>query len=361
MDSGEPSSPSLRPAAGIRGRGASSNPPNRFERYHLEADPDAQIEETPNPKTEFYIDSSESILTENDSPDIPFSLSMNVYRGCEHGCSYCYARPFHEYLGWSSGIDFESKILVKLRAPQLLRAALESPKWMPQTVVMSGVTDCYQPAERQFKLTRKCLEVFAEFRNPVSLITKNLLVTRDIDLLSDLAKNSCTSVYISVTTLDAELAGKMEPRAARPEQRLKTIRQLADAGIPVGVMVAPIIPGLTDHEIPAILDAAAAAGARRAGYVVLRLPYAVKDVFSEWLEVHLPTKKDRILDRVRAMRGGALNVSEWGSRMKGEGIFAEQVHALFAASARRTGLDRGRIDLSSVNFRRPGGVQMDLL
>lgn len=327
----------------------------------METDPDTQVEDRPNPKTEFYIDSSESILTENDSPDIPFSLGMNVYRGCEHGCAYCYARPYHEYLGWSSGIDFETKILVKLKAPQLLRTALEAPNWLPQTIVMSGATDCYQPAERQFKLTRKCLEVFVDFRNPVSLITKNFLITRDIDLLSELARHSCVSVYISVTTLDSELAGSLEPRAARPELRLKAIRMLTDAGIPVGVMVAPIIPGLTDHEMPAILEAAAAAGAKRASYVILRLPYAVKDVFSEWLTVHLPTKKERVLDRIRAIRGGGLNVSEWGTRMKGEGVFAEQIHTLFAAASRRTGLDRARIDLSISNFRRPGGVQMNLL
>ncbi len=362
MASGDSSpTPLSGPPTGFKGRGAGSNPANRFERYHLEADPESDPAERPSPKTEFYIDSSESILSENDSPDIPYSLGLNPYRGCEHGCAYCFARPFHEYLGWSSGLDFETKIMVKLRAPQLLREALESPKWMPEAITMSGVTDCYQPAEKQFRLTRKCLEVFAEFRNPVSLITKNFLVTRDLDILADLAKHDCASVYVSITTLDSDLAGALEPRAARPEARLKAVKMLADAGIPVGVMVAPIIPGLTDHEIPAILDAAAAAGARRASYVILRLPYAVKDVFSDWLSVHVPSKKDRVLDRIRAIRGGALNVSDWGTRMKGEGIFAEQVHALFAAAARRTGLDRGRIDLSTMNFRRPGGVQMDLL
>lgn len=359
--SGEPSP--TRPTAVHKGRGATLNPPNRFERLHVEPDPDAQDggEETVSPRTQFFLDASETILTENESPDIPYTVGLNPYRGCEHGCAYCYARPFHEYLGWSSGLDFETKILVKLRAPQLLREALSSPRWMPQPVTMSGVTDCYQPCERHFKLTRQCLETFLEFRNPVSLVTKNFLATRDLDLLSELARHSCTSVYVTVTTLDPALAGTLEPRAARPEARLKAIRMLADAGVPVGVNVAPVIPGLTDHEMPAILDAAAAAGARRASYIVLRLPYAVKEIFSEWLTAHEPTKKARVLDRVRELRGGKLNVAEFGARMKGEGIFAEQIHDLFALAARKTGLDRGRIDLSTAGFRRPGGVQMELL
>ena len=359
--SSSPDSPGPAPTGALRGRGASYNPPNRFERVHLQPDPDGEPGDQPHPKTEFYFDASESILTENDSPDVPYTLGLNVYRGCEHGCAYCYARPYHEYLGWGSGLDFETKILVKQRAPELLRKEFESPRWVPQPITMSGVTDCYQPGERSLKVTRRCLEVFAEFRNPVSLITKNFLVTRDIDLLAQLARFSCSAVYVSVTTLDTDLAGRLEPRATRPDQRLKAIRALADAGIPVGVMVAPIIPGLTDHELPAILDAAAAAGARRASYVMLRLPHSVKDLFSRWLEEQLPGKKDRVLERVRSIRGGQLNVSDWGKRMKGEGIFAEQTHALFSAVARRTGLDRGRMDLSTDAFRRPGGVQLTLL
>lgn len=348
----------------IRGRGTAINPANRFERLHLEPDPDAdpgpEGAETLDPRTEFYEDASASILTYNDSPDIPFSAGLNVYRGCEHGCAYCYARPYHDYLGWSSGLDFETKILVKRRAPELLRRALSSPRWVPQSVTMSGVTDCYQPAERRFRLTRACLEVFAEFRNPVGLITKNFLVTRDLDLFAELARWDCISVYLTITTLDAELASRLEPRAARPEHRLRAVRLLADAGVRVGVMVAPVIPGLTDHEIPAILDAAAAAGARRAGYVVLRLPYAVRDIFSQWLDVHAPGKKDRVLARVRELRGGKLNVSEWGARMRGEGIFAEQIGELFEVVARRVGLNREHRPLSTAYFRRPGGVQLNL-
>jgi len=357
----------VSPPAAIPGRGPAINPPNRFERLHVacdadtwQSDLDGVPDERPDPRTQFFHDATETILTRNDSPDIPFTYGLNAYRGCEHGCAYCFARPFHEYLGWSSGLDFETKILVKLRAPQLLRGELEARKWEPQVVSMSGVTDCYQPAERHFRLTRQCLEVFAEFRNPVGIVTKNFLVTRDLDLLSELAKHRCAVVYVTITTLDAELAGKLEPRAARPEHRLRAVRMLAEAGVPVGVMMAPIIPGLTEHEIPALLDAAAAAGARRAGYVVLRLPHAVKDIFSHWLDVHAPSKKARVLDRVRELRGGGLNVSEWGARMRGEGIFAEQVHDLFAVAARRAGLNKDPGEISTAHFRRPGGVQLDL-
>ena len=225
---------------------------------------------------------------------------------------------------------------------------------------MSGVTDCYQPAERHFRVTRGCLEVCVEFRQPISIVTKNALVTRDRDLLAELARHQATAVYVSITTLDTELAGKLEPRASRPAARLRAIRELTAAGIPTGVMVAPILPGLTDHEMPAILDEAAAAGATRAGYVVLRLPHAVKDVFLQWLDDHVPTKKNRIVDRIRELRGGQLNVSEWGTRLKGEGIFAEQIRALFRATTRRAGLNQEHHTLSTAAFRRPGGEQLSL-
>lgn len=359
-----PSSPDPRRA--VPGRGTAINPPNRFLQLHLAPDPDVgltadELDPPPDPRTTFYADASESLLTYNDSPDLPFSAGLNVYRGCEHGCAYCFARPTHEYLGWSSGLEFESRILVKTRAPELLRRELADPRWQPQTVAMSGVTDCYQPAERHFRLTRACLEVFAEFRNPVGLITKSHLITRDLDLLTELARWEAVSAYVSITTLDAELAGRLEPRAARPEHRLRAVRMLADAGIPVGVMVAPVIPGLTDHEIPAILDAAAQAGARRAGYVVLRLPHAVKSIFDDWLATHAPTRRERVLSRVRALRDGKLNVSEWGTRLRGEGIFADQIAALFAVAARRAGLRQERSPLSTAHFRRPGGVQLSLL
>lgn len=348
------------PLAPIPGRGAHTNPPNRFEQLHVEPDPDAPPEERPHPRTQFYIDGTTSLLTENDSPDLPFTVGLNPYRGCEHGCAYCFARPYHEYLGWSAGLDFETKIMVKTRAPAILRDELSSPRWKPQSISMSGVTDCYQPAERQFKLSRACLEVCAEFRQPISIITKNALVTRDIDLLADLARDQCSAVYISVTTLDTELAGKLEPRASRPAARLRAIRELTAAGVPVGVMVSPVIPGLTDHELPSILAAAAEAGAKRASYIILRLPHAVKDVFLQWLDDHAPGKKARVIDRLRDLRGGKLYDATWGKRLKGEGIFADQISELFHVTARRAGLNQERVELSSAHFRRPGGQQLSL-
>ena len=353
--------------APIAGRGANVNPANRFERLHVEPDGewlDAEFAETgsvPHPRTQFYYDGTESILTSNDSPDIGPGWSLNCYRGCEHGCAYCFARPYHDYLGWSSGIDFETKILVKTRAPALLREELASRKWKPEPILMSGVTDCYQPAERHFRLTRQCLEVFTEFRQPVGILTKNFLVTRDLDLLAGLARWQCAAVNITIVTLDAALACKLEPRAARPEHRLRALKMLSDAGVPTGVMVAPVIPGLTDHEMPAILEAAAAAGARRAGYVTLRLPYAVKDVFLKWLDDHEPGKKERVLSRIRDLRGGKLYDSTFGDRLRGQGIFAEQIRQMFDVATRRFGLNREESALSTAHFRRPGGTQLELL
>ncbi|MBC7368816.1 MAG: PA0069 family radical SAM protein [Undibacterium sp.] len=355
--------PPITPSAAIPGRGTAVNPPNRFEPLILTPDPDflaLDPDERPHPRTQFFTDASQSLLTENDSPDIPFTVGLNPYRGCEHGCAYCFARPYHEYLGWSSGLDFETKIMVKTRAPALLRDELSSPRWRPQSIAMSGVTDCYQPCERQFRITRGCLEVCAEFRQPISIVTKNALVARDLDVLTELARHQCTAVYVSVTSLDPELAGQLEPRASRPAARLRAIRELSAAGIPVGVMVAPVIPGLTDHELPAILAAAAGAGATRAGYIVVRLPHAVKEIFQQWLTDHAPGKSARVLDRIRQMRGGELNVSEWGKRLKGEGIFADQLRDLFNATARRAGLNQERHVLSTASFRRPGGEQMSL-
>ncbi len=350
------------------GRGTALNPANRFEHIVVAPDPDfGELDEhgvpveRPHPRTQFFVDGTESLLNHYDSPDVGTGWSLNAYRGCEHGCAYCFARPFHEYLGWSSGLDFETKILVKTRAPELLRAELSARKWQPDPIMMSGVTDCYQPAERRFRLTRQCLEVMVEFRQPVGIITKNFLVTRDCDLLGELARYNCVSVSVSVTSLDAELASQLEPRAARPEHRLRAIRLLADAGVPVNAMVAPIIPGLTDHEIPSILDAVAAAGARRAAFVVLRLPYAVKDVFLNWLETTLPLKKDRVVARIRELRGGKLYDASFSQRMRGQGIFAEQIKQLFEVSARRAGLNQTEIKLSTAHFRRPGGTQLEFL
>lgn len=349
-----------RPLPPVFGRGANLNPPNRFEPIVLTPDPDFPPDEQPNPRTQFFEDSSESLLTKNNSPDVGFSYGLNVYRGCEHGCAYCFARPYHEYLGFSSGLDFETKIMVKKRAPELLRRELTSRKWQPQPVAMSGATDCYQPAERHFRLTRQCLEVFTELRHPLFIITKNALVTRDLDLLSELARYHCVGVHVSVTTLDSDLSGKLEPRASRPPARLRAIRELTQAGIPVGVMVAPIIPGLTDHELPAILEAAAEAGATRAGHVLVRLPYAVKDVFLQWLDDHAPTKKARIVDRLLTLHGGKLYESDWGKRMRGEGIFAQQLDELFRVASKRAGLNQDHFALTAEHFRRPGGRQLEL-
>jgi len=342
-------------------RGAAENPPNRFEKIHLERDDDWNPEEDPLPRTQFLKDSSRTIIAYNDSPDIGFEASVNPYRGCEHGCIYCYARPFHEYLGFSSGLDFETKIMVKENAPKLLREELSSPKWKPQVIAISGVTDCYQPVERKLKLTRGCLEVLAEFRNPVGIITKNFLVTRDIDVLSELARHNAVKVHISITTLDAELRKVMEPRTSPPAARLEAVRRLAQAGIPVGILMAPIIPGLTDHEIPSVLKAAAEAGAISAGHVTLRLPHAVAPLFEQWLQTHFPDRKEKVLNRLRTMRGGKLYDSQFGKRMRGEGIFAEQIDQMFDVARRRAGISNNGPELSVAHFRRAGGQQLEML
>ena len=351
---------STSPATPIPTRGAASNPTNRFEQIHLERDEDWNPEEDALPTTQFFHDRTQTILNRNDSPDIGFEYSINPYRGCEHGCIYCYARPFHEYLGFSSGLDFETRIMVKTDAPRLLREELSSPKWQPQCIAMSGVTDCYQPVERRLKITRGCLEVLAEFRNPVGIVTKNQLVTRDLDLLTELARHNAVVVFLSVTTLDADLRKVMEPRTSPPAARLATIRQLADAGVPVGVMVAPVIPGLTDHEIPNIVTAAAGAGAKFASTVTVRLPYAVAPLFEQWLATHFPDKKEKVLNRLRALRGGKLYDSQFGKRMTGEGIFADQIEQMFNVACRRLGIADSHLHLSTAAFRRPGGRQLGL-
>jgi len=343
--------------AAVRGRGASWSPANRFEKLHVDlndldvVDADPEIEERPRRGTQYFHDGTKSIITRNNSPDVGFETSLNPYRGCEHGCIYCYARPTHEYLGFSAGLDFESKIMVKTNAPELLRAELESPRWRPQTLVMSGVTDPYQPIERKLCITRSCLEVLAKFRNPVAIITKNRLVARDIDLLRDLAAYSAAAVNISVTSLDSNLQRVLEPRTSSPQARLDTIGQLRGAGIPTGVMVAPIIPGLTDHEVPRILDTCVKAGAQFAAYTIVRLPWAVAPLFEHWLEEHFPERKGKVLARIRNLRGNRLNNSQWHMRMTGEGIFAEQIASLFKVSCHRAGIGE-RPKLSSASFQR---------
>ncbi len=354
--------PTMKPeTVPIPTRGVASNPPNRFERIQLERDADWNPEDDPLPRTQFFTDHTRTIIATNDSPDIVFEASINPYRGCEHGCVYCYARPFHEYLGFSSGLDFETKIMVKEDAPRLLRAELSSPKWQPKVLALSGVTDPYQPIERRLKITRGCLEVLAEFRNPVSIVTKNQLVTRDLDLLGELARHNAAVVFISLTTLDAELRRVMEPRTAPPAARLATISALAKAGVPVGALISPVIPGLNDHEMVSLVQAAVSAGARFASHVVLRLPHAVAPLFEQWLDHHFPNRKEKVLNRLRAVRGGKLYEAEFGRRMRGEGIFAEQMHHMFEVACRKAGIAGNEVKLSTAAFRRPGGNQLQLL
>jgi DNA repair photolyase len=344
----------------VRGRGSASNPKNRFETIERVPEPAEGDDEISSPQTQFLNDTSRSLIAYNDSPDVGFDASINPYRGCEHGCVYCYARPTHEYLGFSSGLDFETKIMVKEDAPELLRQELSSPKWRPQVVALSGNTDCYQPIEKKKQLTRRCLEVFLEFRNPVVIVTKNHLVTRDVDILRELARYDCIGVTISLTTLNTKLASAMEPRASSPSRRLAAINALAQSDIPVGYLQAPMIPGLTDAEAPAIARAAAEAGAVFAGYVALRLPFAVKALFEQWLERHFPERKAKVLNRIRAVRGGKLNDPNFKSRMRGEGIFAEQMTELFQLATRKAGINKRWPQLTTEHFRRSSGSQLDL-
>ena len=354
------------PSPAIHGRSASWNPANRFEKLHVDLgdadvvqiDPTHEEEQNPRRETQFYRDGTKTIIARNDSPDVGFETSVNPYRGCEHGCIYCFARPTHEYLGMSAGLDFESKIMVKTDAAKLLEAELSSPKWRPQVLVMSGVTDPYQPVERRLRITRGCLEVLAKFRNPLAIITKNRLVTRDIDLLGELARYNASAVNVSVTSLDPNLQRVLEPRTSSPSARLEAIKMLSDAGIPVGVMVAPIIPGLTDHEVPRIVEACAEAGAQFAGYTIVRLPWAIAPLFEHWLDEHFPEKKEKVLSRIRHIRNGKINDPRWGFRTRGEGIFAEQIRSMFQVSCRRFGIG-DRPELSTAAFRRVT-PQMDL-
>lgn len=344
------------PQPWTKGRGASSNPENRFERVAFVPDqgeaPDAVA-------TVYYRDTSRSILTDSDSPDMGRHRGLNPYKGCSHGCVYCYARPTHEYLGLSAGLDFESKIFVKEDAPRLLREELMRPSYKPFPISMCGVTDPYQFIEREKRITRRCLEVLAEFRHPVGVITKSALVERDVDVLSDLARDGCASVALSITTLDDGLQRRLEPRASTPRARLQAVRRLADAGVPVGVNIAPVIPGLTDHEIPALLQAAADHGARTAGWVLVRLPHGVKDLFAAWLEAHEPLKKDKVLGRLRQLHDGKLYDATYGVRRRGEGPLADQIQSVFDIYSRRAGLNREWTSLNTGAFRRPSG-QMEL-
>ncbi len=341
------------------GRAAGLHPANRFESVYQEADlsqlasDDDLLSGQHRMPTEFLPDASRTIIRENDSPDVPFRYSVNPYRGCEHGCAYCYARPSHETLGLDAGLDFETKILVKRDAPDLLRRELGRSSWQGEPLMLSGVTDCYQPAERKLGLTRRCLEVMLESRQPATIVTKNALVLRDLDILVPMAQRRLIAVALSVTTLDADLARRLEPRTSTPEARLRAIGELSTAGVPVGVMVAPIIPGLNDEEIPAILHAASEAGAKSASFILLRLPFAVRPIFEDWLARCEPLKRERIEALIRATRGGRMNDPRLGSRMRGEGPYAEQIAKTFRVFAKRYNLNRELAKLDSTQFRPP--------
>lgn len=341
------------------GRGSGLSPPNRFESVRQEsnweqlaADDELLAPERRVP-TVYLSDHAKSVIRENDSPDVGFRFSMNPYRGCEHGCAYCYARPGHETLGMNAGIDFETKVLVKYDAVELFRRELNNRRWRCEPIMVSGVTDCYQPVERKLRLTRGLVEVALEAQQPLCMITKNSLIARDLDLLSQLAQRRLISVALSVTTLDAELARTLEPRTATPAARLRTIRELSTAGVPVRAMLAPIIPGLTDSEIPAILAAVKEAGARGAGFVVLRLPFAVAPIFVNWLREHRSLAADRVESLIREMRGGELYDSKWHSRMRGNGSYSEGIAQTFKMFSHKLGLDAASEELDTSQFRPP--------
>ncbi|HEX4986975.1 MAG TPA: PA0069 family radical SAM protein [Burkholderiales bacterium] len=348
-----------------KGRGATLNPEGRFEAASREAFDGGweipQDGEPGRPRTVVTAENVKSIISRNRSPDIPFTQSINPYRGCEHGCIYCYARPSHAYLNLSPGIDFETRLFAKVNAAQRLCEELARPGYACSTITIGANTDAYQPAEREWKITRSILEVAAGCNQPVAIITKNALVERDLDVLAPMAKKGLAAVFISVTTLDHDLARRMEPRASAPSRRVEAIRRVARAGVPVGVMVAPVVPFLTDASMEAILEAGRDAGARSAGYVLMRLPYEVKDLFKAWLVHHYPLKAEHVMSRVRQMRDGRENDPGFGSRMRGSGEFADLLRLRFDKACRRLGLNEHRRVLDTGQFRppRPDG-QMDL-
>jgi DNA repair photolyase len=338
--------------------GSNLDPPNRFEKLQRvvlpenldQLAPDDELLGCPSREIEYFEDQSESILSENQSPDIPFRYSINPYRGCVHACAYCYARPTHEYLGFNAGLDFETRIVVKRHAARLLRERLSAKSWSAEPIVFSGVTDCYQPVERKFGITRECLEVAVECRQPIGIITKNALVLRDLDLLTDLARDRLVHVFVSLTTLHVDLARAMEPRTSTPAARLRAIETLARANVPVGVMTAPMIPGLNDSELPQLLKLAAENGAKAAGYTLLRLPLTVAPVFEEWLRRTQPLRCEKILSRIRETRDGALNSKNFGERMKGSGPLAEQINQMFRLFRDRYGLAKALPDFNRDDF-----------
>ena len=351
--------------AHAHGRGAKVNMAGRFETYSRSLFDDGWqgLEELPPFRTEVFEEAPKSIITRNDSPDVGFDRSINPYRGCEHGCAYCYARPAHSYMGLSPGLDFESKLFAKANAPELLRAELSARGYEPRTIALGANTDAYQPIERERKITRRILEVLAEFNHPVGIVTKSALVTRDIDILAPMARKGLVKVALSITTLDRMLARAMEPRAATPAKRLEAIEKLSAAGIPTVVMVAPIIPAVNDSEIEAILKTAHTAGAREAGYVMLRLPHEVKDVFKDWLQAVMPDRASRVMSLVRSSSGGKDYDPGFGRRQTGTGPYAWTIGRRFELACQRLGLNASKLKLSAQHFHRPAqkGEQLTLL
>ncbi len=341
-----------------KGRGAVGNSEGRFETRRIRPEDYGwasgdEEDAPPRLPTTVTPEKTRTILSRNDSPDIPFDRSINPYKGCEHGCVYCFARPTHSYLGLSPGLDFETKIFSKPEAARLLREELRHPGYRCEVIALGANTDPYQPAERDLKITRAVLEVLWEHRHPVGVVTKSSLVLRDLDLLASMARENLAAVFVSITTLDRDLARTMEPRAAAPHRRLETIRALREAGVPIGVLASPMIPGLNDKELEGILEAAAGAGAQTAGYILLRLPHEVKEIFSEWLATHYPLKAEHVLSLVRQTHGGKLYESEFGTRMKGSGPYAEILKRRFETASRRLGLLKRDINLDVTRFRVP--------
>lgn len=344
-----------------RGRGAGINTDNKFFKQHIEytsEDWQNWEEPDPGPKTQFFDEYPNTILNISNSPDLENFHSVNPYRGCEHGCIYCYARNSHEYWGFSAGIDFESKIIVKKNAPQLLEKLFNSKKWQPAPIHLSGNTDCYQPAEKKFELTRKLLEVCLRYRNPVHILTKNALVLRDIDILSKMAKLNLAHAAVSITSLDEDIRSTLEPRTVTAKRRLQVIKTLHEAGIPMGVMTAPIIPGLTDNEIPAIIEAASESGATWAGYTVVRLNGAIGTLFKEWVNHHFPDRAAKILNQIKECHGGTVNDSRFGLRMSGQGQYAENIRQLHSFACRKYFQDKVTPELDTSLFLRGGQMSL---
>ncbi len=344
----------------IQGRGAQFNPDNPFHSQNQIIRYPEGIDEFvhDNPKTEIYIEHPKQIISKNESPDIPFTYSINPYQGCEHGCIYCYARNVHQYWGWSAGLDWETKIIIKPEAPRMLESIFLKSSWKPETIVMSGNTDCYQPLERKLKITRDLLKVFAKYRNPVGLITKNSLITRDLDLLSDLAKDNLVKVFFSITTLDETLRRIMEPRTSNAFKLMEAIKKLSEHQIPVGVMCGPVIPSLNDHEITPILKMAAEKGAVSAGFTIARFNGSIADLFEDWIKKNFPERADKILHKIRDMHGGNLNDSRWGRRMRGEGKYAEMIHKVFDAARKKYFKNRQMPEYDFSKFRRGGNFNL---